>query len=181
MITDLFIAVLLVLAIFKGYSRGLIVGLFSLVAIIIGLAAAIKLSAVVAGYIGQTVKIGESWLPVVSFFIVFLVVILLVRLGAKAIEKTVELALLGWVNKLGGIILYIILYMLVASVILFYLGQIRLLQPDVIDDSVTWPYVEPWGPRVIGAFGKVIPFFRDMFSELESFFGNVATTVPPAK
>jgi membrane protein required for colicin V production len=174
MIIDLFIAVLLVLAIFKGYSRGLIVGLFSLVAIIIGLAAAIKLSAVVAGYIGQNVKVAESWLPIISFFIVFLGVILLVRLGAKAIEKTVELALLGWVNKLGGIILYIVLYMLVASVLLFYLEQVRIIQPDVFASSVTWPYVEPWGPRVIGAFGKIIPFFRDMFGELETFFGKVA-------
>src|SRR5688572_5269635 len=106
MIIDLFIAVLLVLAIIKGFSRGLIVGLFSLVAVIIGLAAALKLSAVVAGYIGNTVKVSENWLPVISFIVVFLIVILLVRLGAKAIEKTVELALLGWVNKLGGIILF---------------------------------------------------------------------------
>lgn len=177
MVIDLFIAILLVLAIIKGFSRGLIVGLFSLVAIIIGLAAALKLSAVVAGYIGNTVKVAEEWLPVISFIVVFIGVILLVRLGAKAIEKTVELALLGWVNKLGGIILYIIIYMLVASVILFYAEQINILQPAVIENSVTWPYIQPWGPKVINAIGSVIPVFKDMFLELEKFFGNVATSV----
>jgi membrane protein required for colicin V production len=46
MILDLVFAVLIILAIIKGYQRGLIVGIFSLIAIIIGLAAAIKLSAV---------------------------------------------------------------------------------------------------------------------------------------
>ncbi len=178
---DIFIASLVVLSIFKGYSRGLIVGLFSLVAIIIGLAAALKLSAVVAGYIGSTVKVSESWLPILSFIVVFILVILLVRLGAKAIEKAVELALLGWINKLGGILLFVVLYMLVASVVLFYAEQIRILQPEVIENSVTYAYIQPWGPRVINAFGSVIPFFKDMFSDLEAFFGNVAETVPPAE
>ena len=56
MIIDLIFAVVIVLAIFKGYQRGLIVGLFSLVAVIIGLAAAMKLSAVVAKYIGELLR-----------------------------------------------------------------------------------------------------------------------------
>ncbi|MFZ1856027.1 MAG: CvpA family protein, partial [Chitinophagaceae bacterium] len=51
MLIDLIFAVILVLAILKGYQRGLVIGLFSLVAVIIGLAAAMKLSTVVAGYI----------------------------------------------------------------------------------------------------------------------------------
>ena len=174
MIIDLFIAVLFVLSIIKGYVRGLVEGLFSLVAIIIGLAAAIKLSTVVAGYLGESTRISEKWLPIISFIIVFIAVILLVRLGAKAIEKTIELALLGWVNKLGGIILFVVLYMLVASVLLFYIEQLQLLQPATIESSVTYPYIQPWGPRVIDSFGKIIPIFRDMFMELEDFFGNVA-------
>ena len=45
----------MVLALIKGYRRGFIVAVFSLIAIIVGLAAAIKLSTVVAGRIGQAV------------------------------------------------------------------------------------------------------------------------------
>ena len=59
MILDLIFAVILILAVFRGYQRGLIVGIFSFIAIIIGLAAAIKLSAVVAGYIGESVKVSR--------------------------------------------------------------------------------------------------------------------------
>ena len=89
MLLDLIFALIIILAIFKGYQQGLVVGLFSLVAVIIGLAAAMKLSTVVAGYIGRAVKVSDEWLPVISFAVVFLVVVLLIRLGAKAIEKTV--------------------------------------------------------------------------------------------
>jgi membrane protein required for colicin V production len=179
MVLDLVFAVVLVLAILKGYQRGLIVGLFSLVAVIIGLAAALKLSAVVAGYIGKAVKVSEEWLPLISFVVVFLVVLLLIRLGAKAIERTVEVALLGWVNKLGGIILYAAIYTIVFSVLLFYAEQMKLIQPETINKSLTYSFVQPWGPKAIEGFGSILPIFKDMFGDLEQFFGNVASNMTP--
>lgn len=177
MVLDLVFAIVIILAALKGYQRGLIVGLFSLVAIIIGLAAAIKLSAVVAGYIGKTVKVSEEWLPLISFAVVFLIVILLIRLGAKAIESAVEVALLGWVNKLGGIILYVAIYTIVFSVLLFYAEQMQLIQPETIEKSMTYSFVQPWGPKAINAFGSVIPIFKDMFGDLEHFFDGVAKNI----
>ena len=126
MLLDLLFAVIIVLAILRGYQRGLVVGLFSLVAVIIGLAAAMKLSTVVAAYIGSAVKVSDQWLPIISFAVVLLIVILLIRLGARAIEKTVELAMLGWVNKIAGIILFAAIYIVVFSVLLFYAEQMKL-------------------------------------------------------
>jgi hypothetical protein len=83
------------------------------------LAAALKLSAVVAGYIGKTVKVSDQWLPVISFIVVFIIVIILVHLGAKAIEKSVQAVMLGWVNRIGGIIFYLLLYFTIFSVLPF--------------------------------------------------------------
>ena len=177
MVLDLVFAVVLVLAILKGYQRGLIVGLFSLIAVIIGLAAALKLSTVVAGYIGQTVKVSEEWLPLISFVVVFLIVLLLIRLGARAIEKTVEVALLGWVNKLGGIILYTAIYTIVFSVLLFYAEQMKLIRSETIDKSLTYSFVQPWGPKAIDGFGSILPIFKDMFGDLEQFFDGVAKKI----
>lgn len=174
MLLDITLVVILILAIIKGYQRGLIVGVFSLVAIIIGLAAAIKLSAVVAGYIGKAIKISDTWLPVISFAVVFILVALLVRLGANMLQKTVEVALLGWVNRLGGMLLYIAIYLIVYSVIIFYAEQVKLIQPETIQKSATYAFIQPWGPRVINGFASIIPVFKDMFAELQSFFGGVA-------
>jgi membrane protein required for colicin V production len=174
MLVDIVFAVVLVLAVIKGYQRGLIVGLFSLVSVIIGLAAAVKLSAVVAGYIGEAVKVSEEWLPVIAFAVVFIGVVVLIRLGANAIEKAIEVALLGWLNKLAGILLYVIVYTLVFSVLLFYAEKIKLFQPAMIEKSVSYTYVQPWGPKVIDALGSIIPFFKDMFNELSAFFGKIS-------
>lgn len=175
MMLDIVFAILIVLAIIKGFQRGLIVGLFSLVAIIVGLAAAMKLSAVVAGYIGRAVNISNEWLPVISFIVVLIIVILLIRWGAIAIEKAVDGVMLGWLNKLGGVLLYAVIYITVFSVLLFYSDQIGLLKHETIEKSITYSLVQPWGPKLINGLGTVIPFFSDMFIELKEFFGKVST------
>ncbi len=178
MFLDLVFLVLLVLAIIKGYQRGLIVGVFSFIAIIIALAAAMKLSLIAAGYIGEAVNMSSRWLPLVSFAIVFILVVLLIRVVANLIQKTVELSMLGWLNKLGGIIFYLAIYILVYSVVLFYAEQVKLIQDAAIQNSVTYTFVQPWGPEVIEGFASVVSIFKGMFNELELFFDGVAKKIP---
>jgi membrane protein required for colicin V production len=170
---DLIYLVILLLAAWNGYRKGLVVGLFSLFAVVIGLAAAMKLSVVVAGYIGRAVKVSEEWLPLVSFLLVFIIVIILVRLGAKAIEKGLQFAMLGWLNRLGGILLYLVIYTIVFSILLFYLKQMGFLRPESLDESSTYSFVQPWGPKLLNGLGSLLPWFRNMFAELQDFFGNV--------
>jgi len=174
MVIDVIFIILMVMAVIKGYQRGLIVAVFSLIAFVIGLAAAMKLSTIVAGYIGKAINISDRWLPVISFAVVFILVALLVRWGAGIVQRTIEIALLGWVNRIGGILFYAMLFITVFSVILFYALQIKILKQETINASVTWPFIQPWGPRAIDSFAIVIPFFKDMFGQLESFFGNIS-------
>jgi len=180
MILDIIVAVILILAVIKGYRQGLIVALFSVIAFIIGLAAALKLSVVVAGYIGQAVKISDKWLPIISFALVFLIVVLLVRLGARFIQRTVEFAMLGWLNRLGGILLYAGLYILIFSILIFYADQLGFIKPETKSASVTYTYIQPWGPKLMEGLGKIIPVFKGMFNDLEDFFDGVSKQVPPA-
>ena len=181
MIIDIIVVIILILALLKGYRQGLIVALFSVIAFIIGLAAALKLSAVVADHLGKAVKVSDKWLPIISFAVVFLIVVLLVRLGARFIQKTVELAMLGWLNRLGGILLYAGLYILIFSILLFYADQLGFIKPETKNGSVTYSYIQPWGPKLMDGLGKIIPVFKGMFEDLEGFFDSVSKQVPPAK
>ena len=180
MILDIIVAVILILALVKGYRQGLIVALFSLIAFVIGIAAAMKLSVVAAGYIGKAVNVSDKWLPIISFAVVFLIVVLLVRLGAKFIQKTVELAMLGWANRVAGILLYAALYILIFSVLLFYADQMNFIKPETKSESATYSYIQPWGPKLMEGLGKIIPVFKGMFQDLEDFFDKVSKEVPPA-
>lgn len=171
---DIIFALVILLAIVKGYQKGLVIALFSIIAFILGLAAALKLSAVVAVYLGKATSVSEKWLPVVSFVLVFVIVIFLVNLGAKLIEKTFEMALLGWLNRLGGVLLYIFLYTLFFSLFLFYADRLELFERSTIAASKVYPYVQPLGPKVIDGLGVLVPIFKDMFLQLETFFEGVS-------
>lgn len=174
---DILYGLLLLLAVIKGLRKGFVLAVLSGLGIIVGLAAAIKLSAAVAGYLKDSVHVSARWLPVLAFLVVFIAVILLVRLGAKLIEGAMDLAMMGWLNKLAGVILYAVVYTIIWSVLLFYAEQSRFLSQSSLNASMTWSFVRPWGPVVIDGFGRLVPLFKGMFAELKEFFGRIGDSL----
>ena len=178
MFIDIVFLLLILLACVKGYSKGLIIALFSIVGFIAGLAAALKLSVYVSGKLSTTFNASGKWLPFISFLLVFLAVVILVNLGAKLLQKSVEMIMLGWLNRLAGIILYALLYSIFFSIFLFYAAQLKIISIDTMTASQVYPYLQPVGPLVMDSLGKVIPVFKDMFVQLEEFFGKVPAAAP---
>jgi membrane protein required for colicin V production len=174
MLIDIIYILIFILAIFKGISKGLVLGIFSFLAIIIGLAAALKLSVVVANYLQGSVVTATKWLPLISFILVLIMVILVVGIVARLIKRTLQFAMLGWLDSLGGMALYIALYTIIFSIFLFYISKLMLIQPEVMSTSQTYPYIAPWGPKVIDNLGKILPIFKNMFVELQNFFAGIA-------
>jgi membrane protein required for colicin V production len=177
MLIDLIFAALMMMAIFKGYQKGLIIAVFSIIAFILGLAAALKLSAIVADHLKDSISVSAKWLPFIAFALVFFAVIILVRLGAKLIEKAFQVALLGWVNRIGGILLYAALYTIILSIFIFYAEKLILLKPATIQASLFYEFIQPWGPKVMDNFGKLIPPFKDMFTQLGDFFNGLSNKI----
>jgi membrane protein required for colicin V production len=170
MFIDVIVLVLLLVALFKGLRKGLIVALFSFLAFIVGLAAALKLSSVMAAYLGSNISISQRWLPVVAFIAVFIIVVILVRLGAKAMEMAVRLVMLGWLNRLGGVFFFALLYLFIFSVVLFYADGLHLVKETTKTASFTYSYLQALAPKIINGLGSVLPFFKNMFAELSGFF-----------
>jgi len=170
---DVLFGVLLVVAVFKGLRQGFIIAIVAALAFILGLAAAMKLSATVAVYLKAHMTLSGRWLPVLAFVLVFLAVVLLVRWLGRLMEAAVDLAMMGWLNKLAGILLYAAIYTIILSVLLFYAIQLRLISGSTLASSITYSFIRPWGPVVIDGFGSLIPFFKGMFTQLEDFFDHL--------
>ena len=175
MIIDIIFFILLAIAVIKGISRGFIVAVFSFLAIIIGVVAAMKLSYIVAERLQHTFNTGKQWLPFLSFLIVLICVIFLVRLIAGVIQRAVNIAMLGWLNKLGGIVLFILLYISVYSVILFYLTKMNVIKAETITASRLYEFIEPFGYKIVDITGNIIPVFKNLFQQLSDFFGRIAS------
>jgi membrane protein required for colicin V production len=153
MFLDAVFMILMALACFKGYSKGFIIAIFSVLGFIVGLAAALKLSATVAAKLSEHTDVGK-WLPALSFLLVFIAAVFLVNMA--------------------GILLYALLYSIIFSVFVFYAVQLHFIKIESLHASVTYPYLNPLGPKVIEGFGVLIPWFKNMFAELEQFFGTFA-------
>jgi membrane protein required for colicin V production len=178
---DVLFLLFMAVAVYKGLKRGLIIAVLSAAALIVGLAAAIKLSAAIAGYSKVHMHLSSRWLPVLAFVIVFLAVVIGVRLIAKLAEKAVDLTLMGWLNKLAGVLLYACIYTIILSVLLFYATQVHLLSAKTLSSSLTYPVIRPIGPVVIDEFGKFVPWFKGMFGQLEDFFGHLGSNLQHAQ
>ena len=117
---DIIVIIAMAFAVIKGIRNGLIIAVFSILAFVIGLAAALKLSTVVAAWLSQSTNINMQWLPFIAFALVFFITVFAIRFVAKLIEKAVDMAWMGWVNKLAGVFVYAVLYALILSVLFFY-------------------------------------------------------------
>lgn len=177
MLIDIAFSFVMIIAVFKGYSKGLVVGIFSLLAFIIGIAAALKLSAIVAQYLEDATSAPARWLPVISFMLVFIAVVLLVHIGARIIKKSISLAMLGWVDRLGGIVLYMVLYTIIFSILLFFAEKTSLLKPETVASSSAYHFIAPWGGKVINSLGEIVPLFKNLFTELQAFFEKIGSRI----
>lgn len=167
---DFIAIILLIVAVWKGLRKGFIVAAFSFIAVFAGIAAAMKFSIVVTKWLVANTNVSVHLLPFLSFLIVMIGVGLLVRWTAALIQKGAEMAMMGWLNRLGGVVFFVFLYGLLFSILLFYLVQTEIIKPESLSASVAYKLLAPVGPGAVELLGKMIPFFRDMFEELKSLF-----------
>ena len=177
MVLDIIFLGLMVSAAIKGFHRGLVMAVFSLLAFVIGLAAALKLSATVAGMLQDSTGQASRWWPFVAFLVVMLAVGAVVRLAGRMLEKTLEFAMLGWVNSVGGFLVFAVLHTLLYSIVLFFGNKMHLIPASVRDASLVLPWIEPWGAWTIDLIGQLLPSMRGVFDDLQGFFGDVDTKI----
>lgn len=143
--------------------------LFSLVGMLAGVLLAVKFSAVVAGYLHEKTDIPGQWLPVAAFLIILIGVSLLVRVAGAVLEKAIEMAMLGIANKLGGAVLYILLYGFLISIMLYYATKAGICEPE---QTGLAGFLQPIGPAIIGFIGNMIPVLGDMLKDLDAYFNK---------
>lgn len=175
---DFAIATLLIIFFVRGYMKGIIVAVFALLSIVIGTICALKLSSLLAAWLLAKGWVTSGWGQLFSYAILFIGVVILVRLIAKAIETTLNVAMLGWLNKIIGGVLYGLMATIVISSLLWIANQMHLIAPETIAYSKTYSYIAPVAPWVFDHIGKLIPFAKDVFGELQHFFDSVNQHLP---
>lgn len=122
---DIILIIPLLWGLYKGFTKGLIIEAASIIALGLAIWGGIKFSDFLTGYIHEHFSWNTKYLPVVSFAIIFLGILILVYAIAKLIERLVKAVSLGFVNKLAGGIFGMLKFGLILSVIIFVLNAIE--------------------------------------------------------
>ncbi len=170
MYIDIIFIFLVSLACYKGIKKGFIQSIFSFATFFIGFFVATKFAATVAVYLSQHQWLNHKWIPFLSFILVLALVFVLMNLLGKILEKSAELIMLGWFNKLTGVLMYLLMYGLFYSMILYYLNQLNVLSDKQINASFFYNKLAPIAPMVLNHVGKLIPVFKNMGIQMEEYF-----------
>lgn len=134
---------------FKGFKNGLIYEVASIVALILGVIIARHFSSAVAMLLPNVM-----FAQAIAFIILFVSVVLLVHVAAKAITNIIKLIIPDAVDHLFGLLFGVCKVLIVCSVVLFLLQTVDrrelLLKKEIKEKSVTYKYVEPIAPKAFG-------------------------------
>ena len=122
-IIDIILIIPIIWFAYLGFKRGLIIELASLIALILGIYAALYFSFYAEDLLANIFNMGPKYRGIAAFILTFVVVIVVVHLIGKLLEKIINLVALGFLNKLAGGIFGVLKGAVLLSVILLILNQ----------------------------------------------------------
>ena len=119
---DIILALFLIWAAFRGFTKGFIITVASLLALILGIYGGIHFSGYAASLLAEKLEPDPRHLQIISFAITFVAIVILVHLVAWLVDKLVNAIALGFVNRILGVIFNSIKMAFILSVLIGFLN-----------------------------------------------------------
>jgi membrane protein required for colicin V production len=130
----------------KGLMRGLAKELTSLIGLICAIYISLHFSNFAANLLSDTFHLSGRFLPIASFIVTFLVVIIVFWITGKALTKLIEAAELGFFNRLLGLIFGVVRAVVLVSLLFFIIRAIdpnkKLVGDEDRNASMFYKYTE---------------------------------------
>ena len=121
---DLVFAVVLLWSAYRGFSKGFIVQLATLAALLLGILGAVMFSDYTSSLIIKNFEVSGNYLPIISFAVTFIVIVIAVHLLAKMLNKLIDAIALGVVNRLLGVLFSVLKIAFIVSIILVLVNKV---------------------------------------------------------
>lgn len=170
---DLITMIIIVLFAIRGWMKGIVMAFFGVIAILIGMLCCLRLSGSWAAWLlGKGITL-QGWALPLSYILLFLTVVVLVRAVGKAVDSSLKFFRMGWMNKLSGALVYGCMAAVMWSSLLWIGNEMGFITPEVSAASRTYPWMIELAPWVASQTGKLLPFTKDLFPALERYFDQV--------
>jgi colicin V production protein len=137
---DIILGILLSIGIVRGFMKGFIWEVASLLSVFVALWVAIHFSAMAAGYLSEVFSLSVKTNQVISFVIVFLLAFVIIRIAGKMLTKALESVSLGLPNRIAGAVFGMFKWSLIVGTSLMYLnrGALELIPKESSDQSLLY-------------------------------------------
>lgn len=150
---DIILGILLILSAVGGFRKGLIAELASLAALVLGIWGAIEFSHITSEFLVENFDWQWDHLNIASFLITFVVIVILVHIIGSTVNKMVETVMLGFVNKLAGLVFGILRGALFLSIVLVVFDKIdedvEILSKETKESSRMYEPIRNFAPSLL--------------------------------
>ncbi|KUG06262.1 CvpA family protein [Solirubrum puertoriconensis] len=168
---DLLLLVPLAVGAVKGFRRGIVLEVASLVAFVLGVLGGLKLLGAAIPLVRHYVGEAFGMLPLVSFLLVFAIIAWGVHMAGGLLKSVVHLTPLGVLDNLVGGAAGALKWILGLSLLLYGTGLAGLpIAQPLTQDSVLLPVVAEATPLALQVVGVVLPFATELLSTLRNVF-----------
>ncbi len=160
-ILDIILLICFVPALIQGFRKGFISQVIAIISIIAGVWMSARFANMVSAWIAQYIQGSEQVLKVVAFALIFIAVIAVLALIGKLIEGTIKLIMLGWLNRLLGILFSLLKAGLIVGLVIMAFCSLndtfKLVSEETLNASVLFP------PLKNLAY-SVFPYLKELFT-----------------
>lgn len=156
---DIIIGIILLIAFFMGYKKGLLGVLASLIGLVAGVYCGIYFSGYVETYLIKWFNWGSDINRIASFLITFFLVIILFGILGRILTKVADFAMMGFFNKFLGGAFNVLKIVFLLSVIFMFINaseNYSILTPEKRDSSIFYHPIQSVAPMILPTIEKHI-------------------------
>ena len=159
---DIVLIVCFIPAIIRGISRGFVEQVVALISIFAGAWLGFRYGSVIAEWAAPYLNISDSILRIISFVAVVLVAVIILNLIGRLIAKTLKLALLGWLDRLLGLVFALLKAALIIGIVIILFDALNarfgFVRAELLDGSVLYKAIK-------SIADTVFPYLKDFISD----------------
>jgi membrane protein required for colicin V production len=99
---DIIIAIPLLYALYKGWTKGLIIEVATLTALLLGIFLAVNYSDYAKDLLTNNLDISSSYMGYIAFIVTFIAAVVVINIFGKMLSKLIHAIALGMVNRILG-------------------------------------------------------------------------------
>lgn len=163
---DIIILIAAAIGAYSGYKQGFLMELITLAAIFLGVLGGFKLMGEGMIFLQEKFNADKDTLPYISFVVIFVIIVVLVRLLGKMVKGSIDKSFLGTIDQTMGGALGVFKTLFMLSIIIWIMDSLKLSpKSEWTEGSWLYPFTAHLAPKMVSWIGGFLPAFKDIFRQ----------------